>query len=90
LLTPASSSTSRPLGRSGTKRSDGARRELSTSSSTSMRSICLSRLCACVAFVFLAPKRSTKARFRAISSSARATADYLRARAAAFSTIAFE
>ena len=28
LLTPASSSTSRPLGRSGTKRSTGARREL--------------------------------------------------------------
>jgi hypothetical protein len=40
--------------------------------------------------VFLAPKRSTKARLRAISSSARATEVSLRARAAAFSTIAVE
>jgi hypothetical protein len=60
-----------PLGRSCSKRSTGARRELPTSSSTSMRSICFSRLCAWVALVFLAPKRSTQARLRAISSSAR-------------------
>jgi hypothetical protein len=90
LLTPANSSTSRPLGRSGTKRSAGARRELAASSSTSIFSICLRRLWAWVALVFLAPNRSMKARLRAISSSARATAVSLRARAAAFSTIAFE
>ena len=71
-----------PLGRSGTKRNSGARRELSASSSTSIRSICLSRLCACLALVALAPKRSTKARLCAIISSARAISASLRARAA--------
>ncbi len=90
LLTPASSSTSRPLGRSGTTLNCGVRRELSASSATSIFSICLRRLCACVALVFLAPKRSTQARLRAISSSARATEVSARARVASFSTTAFE
>ena len=71
LRTPSIASTSRPLGRRRSKRSEGVRRELSTSVSTSIFSICLRRLCAWVALVFLAPKRSTKARLRAISASAR-------------------
>jgi hypothetical protein len=36
-----------------------------------MRSICFRRLCACLALVALAPKRSTKARFSAMISSLR-------------------
>jgi hypothetical protein len=51
-----------------------------------MRSICLSRLWAWVALVFLAPKRSTKARLRAISSSARWLVVSFCSRMAAFST----
>ncbi len=88
--TPSRSSTSRPLGRSGVTRNCGVRRELSASSATSIFSICLRRLCACVALVFLAPNRSTQARLRAISSSARATLVSARSRAAAFSTMACE
>jgi len=64
----------------------GARRELSSSSSTSIFSICFSRLWACLAFVALAPKRSTNARFSAMIFSARAISASFRARVAAFST----
>jgi len=73
LPIPFSSSTSRPLGRSGVTWNCGVRRDVSASVATSIFSICFSRLCACVALVFFAPKRSTQARLRAISASARAT-----------------
>ena len=86
LEAPATSSTSRPLARSGVKRKSGARRELAFTSATSMRSICFRRLCACLALVALAPKRSTKARLSAMIFSARATSASSRSRAPSFST----
>ena len=63
---PETSRTSLPLARAGSKRKSGVRRDVVSSSSTSMRSICLSRLCACLAFDAFAPKRSTNARFSAM------------------------
>ena len=70
--TPSISSTSRPLCRSGVNWKSGARREVVSSSPTSIFSICLRRLCACRALVAFAPKRSTQARFSATIASARA------------------
>ena len=75
-----------PLGRAGTKRNTGACRELSAISITSIFSICLSRLWACLALVALAPKRSTKARFSAMIFSWRSFWASMRSRTRRFST----
>ncbi len=85
LETPSTVSTSRPLWRVGTNWKRGERREVAASSPTSIFSICLRRLCACRALVALAPKRSTQARFSAMSASARAISAEARSCTAAFS-----